>query len=300
LNAAGNSDADAADLPSASVVVAVYNAAATLRACIDSLVQLDYPRGRLELLCVDNASTDASARILAGYGDRLTVLRESRRGPAAARNCGLRACRGEVAAFTDADCIVDPAWLRALIGPLAEPRVGVVGGKILSRRPANAVERFGERIHDHERALTMQNPPYAITMNWASRRSVIEAVGLFNDELPRCSDVDLSYRMLQQGYRLAYAPAAIVYHRNERTPWGLMCEGYVHGYHAVKVLALHAQFIDRMRVAAATARAAGSGMRRAAPHAGSAWPDRFWWALFNLGKRIGRLHASLATAHATR
>src|SRR5262249_52972509 len=92
LNLAANSDSGAAadagarELPSASVVVAIYNAAATLRACVESLLQLDYPRDRFDLVCVDNDSTDASAGILAEYRDRLTVAREPQRGPAAPRN----------------------------------------------------------------------------------------------------------------------------------------------------------------------------------------------------------------------
>src|SRR5258707_322683 len=97
-------------LPRASVIVAVYNAQATLRDCIESLLQLDYPSGHLEVLCVDNASTDATVGILASYDEHLRVVRERRRGPAAARNTGVRHAGGEVIAFTDADCVVDRAW----------------------------------------------------------------------------------------------------------------------------------------------------------------------------------------------
>jgi cellulose synthase/poly-beta-1,6-N-acetylglucosamine synthase-like glycosyltransferase len=290
---------DAPEPRTVSVVVAVRNAVATLRPCIESLLQLDYPSDRLQLLCVDNASTDATPRILAEYGERLTVVGEPRRGPAAARNRGLREARGEVVAFTDADCIVDRGWLRALVRPLGDPAVGAVGGRILSRRPANVVERFGERIHDHERALTVCRPPYAITMNWASRRGVLEEVAGFNEDLLRCEDVDLSYRILQSGYRLLYEPMATVYHHNERTPWGLMHEGYAHGYHAVAVLGLHAAFIDGIGAArsAAQASVAAAGPDRAAARV---WSDPVWWSLFNLGKRLGRLHAAIAARHATR
>ena len=290
---------DAPDPPSVSVVVAIRNAEATLRLCIESLLRIDYPCDRLQLLCVDNGSTDATGRILAQYGERLTVVREPRRGPAAARNRGVREGRGEIVAFTDADCIVDRGWLRALVRPLGDPEVGVVGGKILSRRPANVVERFGERIHDHERALTVCSPPYAITMNWASRRRVLDAVAGFNEDLLRGSDVDLSYRMLQSGYRLRYEPMATVYHHNERTPWGLVHEGYVHGYHAEAVLALHAAFLDGIRAARTAMHSRVPGARAAGAAAG-AWSDPFWWSLFNLGKRVGRLHASIAARHASR
>jgi cellulose synthase/poly-beta-1,6-N-acetylglucosamine synthase-like glycosyltransferase len=274
-------------LPRASVIVAAYNAQATLRECIESLLQLDYPRSHLAVLCVDNASTDATASILASYGGSLRTLGEARRGPAAARNTGLRHAGGEVVAFTDADCVVDRAWLRHVVSRLHDPRVGVVGGRILSRG-RNPIERFGEQIHDHDRALNQIDPPYAITMNWASRLDVLTAVGCFNEDLLRCSDVDLSYRIVQAGYRLVYEPQAIIYHSNERTPWGLMHEGYVHGYHAVKVRALHDTFLQQVRAV----RRVDARVPQRQARAPQPWSDALWWALFNLGKRVGRLHAS--------
>lgn len=282
---------DEAELPSpphVAVVVAVYNAQATLRDCIDSLLQLDYPADRLELVCVDNASSDATPRILASYGERLRVLRETTRGPAAARNCGIRQTSGDVVALTDADCVVDRHWLRHLVAPLRDASVGIVGGKILSLRPCNAIETFGERIHDHARALNQLRPPYAITMNWAARRAVLEGVGLFNEALLRSSDVDCSYRMVDAGYRLVYAPDAVIYHRNERTPWGLLHEGYVHGFHAPAVQQLHAEFLRRVR--AERARAAVAPATQEPEH----WRDALLWSLFRLGKRVGRWHASWA------
>jgi cellulose synthase/poly-beta-1,6-N-acetylglucosamine synthase-like glycosyltransferase len=267
------------DWPRVSVVVAVYNAEQTLPGCVESLLQLDYPPDRVELLCVDNASTDATSSILTRYGSCLRVLAERKRGPAAARNTGLRHATGEIVAFTDADCVVDRAWLRHLIAPLSDHAVGAVGGRILSRRPCNSIEAFGQHVHDHGRAINDIRPPYAITMSWASRLDVLPVVGFFNEELLRCSDVDLSYRLVQAGYHLVYEPRAVVYHRNERTPWGLMREGYQHGYHAVKVLRLHARFIEETAT-------------RSAPVALEPWPAPLWSSLFRLGKRIGRLQGA--------
>lgn len=275
----------AAALPRASVIVAVRDGAATLDACLDSLLGLDYPADRLELVCVDNGSRDATPRLLAARGDRLRVLHEPVRGPAAARNRGLRHATGEVIALTDADCTVDRSWLRRLIEPLADPAVGAAGGRILSRRPCNRIEAFGERIHDHARAIGQFNPPYVITMSWAARRDVVEALGGFDEALLRCSDVEYSFRLLAAGYRLAYAPEAIIYHRNERTPWGLVHEGYVHAVHAPAVRRLHAEFLAARRRRPRTP-------SPAAPAVEAHWSEPLCWALFNFGKRLGRAHAA--------
>lgn len=273
--------------PSVSVIVPIYNAQRTVEDCLESLLALDYPRDRLQLLCVDNASTDRTPQILARYATRIRVLHEDKRGPAAARNRGLRCATGEVIAFTDSDCVVDRLWLRFLVAPLHDASIGAVGGTILSKRPCNSIERFGEQIHDHERAIHEFMPPYVITMNWSSRLSVLRDVGLFNEELLRSQDVDLSYRLFQAGYTLAYEPRAVIYHQNERTPWGLMHEGYVHGYHAVRVLQLHAAFLQQVRAAGR------HGTRSGAAAARRDWNAALWSRLFRFGKTLGRTHASL-------
>ncbi|HSQ00564.1 MAG TPA: glycosyltransferase [Candidatus Dormibacteraeota bacterium] len=276
-------------LPRAAVIVAVYNGAETLQDCLESLLRLDYPATRHEVIVVDNASTDATAAILSDYGGRIRLCFEERRGPAAARNRGLQATTAEVVAFTDADCTVDPAWLRHLVAPLPDPSVGVVGGRILSRRPCNRIEAFGEHIHDHARAMYECTPPYAITMNWASRREVLEAVGRFNETLLRSSDVDCAYRMVSAGYRLVYVPEAVIYHRNERTPWGLVHEGYVHAVHAPRVRALHRELLARARDPRRPARPAPPIPLE---HPPSHWSDALWRSLFLFGKRLGRAHAA--------
>jgi glycosyltransferase involved in cell wall biosynthesis len=212
-----------------SIVVPVWNGAATIGACLDSLLAIDYPSPRLELIVVDNASTDDTARILERYAREVRIVREETRGSAAARNAGIREATGDLIALTDADCVVDRNWLQHLVDPLNDPRVGIVGGRILASPPGNPIERFGERIHDHRRAIEEYNPPYAITMNWASHRNLFPSVGFFNETLLRGSDAEMAFRIGARGYRLVYRHEAVVYHRNEATLHGLFAEGIAHG-----------------------------------------------------------------------
>ena len=283
-------------VPRITVVVAAYQAQATLGECLESLVRLDYPRDRLEIICVDNASTDDTPAVAHAFEPRVRVLRAERRGAAAARNVGIRAASGDVVAFTDADCTVDPAWVRELVRPLARREVGVAGGRILARRPCNAIERFGERLHDHETAITRCEPPYAITMNWASPRSVLNDVDGFDERLLRCQDVDLAYRMMKRGLRLAYVDEAVIHHRNERTLAGLVREGYVHGYNSRIVKKLHRNYLQayppdwtpRQRLAADLRE-----LVRAPSHAAS-----FLHLMFDTGKIFGEIHARVRNEEA--
>jgi glycosyltransferase involved in cell wall biosynthesis len=212
-----------------AVVVAVRNAKATVEDCLRSLCALDAGGHRIEIVVVDNGSTDGTLDIVGRFSDRVRLMSESKRGPAAARNRGIRESSAEIVAFTDSDCTVEREWLIELVKPLADESTGIVGGRILSAEPCNRIEKYGERIHDHRAAIEYYRPPYAITGNWASRREVLLEAGLFDEQLLRGSDAEMAFRIGSLGYRLVYQDSAIVRHRNERTFRGLFHEGVLHG-----------------------------------------------------------------------
>lgn len=283
-----------ADTPKVSVVVPVYNGEKTVEACLKSLLALDYPEDHRELIFVDNASTDKTTEILRCYGNKIRVTVEGKRGPAAARNHGLRQARHEIVAMTDADCAVDPGWLRRLLEPLRDPSVGLVGGRILSTRPCNSVELFGERIHDHRMAIEVWMPPYVITMNWASRQSLLEDVDLFDENFMRCEDVDLAYRLFRRGAKFVFASDAIVYHRNENSLGDLFHEGYLHGFYSVQAIKKHRSLLRQhghRRIQwsgyAALLRSLKENLR--GPNPAEARCE----LVFNSGKKFGKLMGSL-------
>jgi glycosyltransferase involved in cell wall biosynthesis len=287
-------ESSAAYLPSVSVIVPVYNAERTLEDCMDSVLELDYPRESKELIFVDNSSTDGTAEILRRSPGESRILFERKRGPAAARNKGIMNSMGDVIAFTDSDCVVDKDWLRKIVMPLQNEGVGIVGGRILATRPCNKVEEFGETIHDHGKAINEYKPPYVMTMNWASRRSVLNEVGLFDERFIRGQDVDLSWRIFQKGYRLVYEPEAVVRHRNERTLSGLFREGYVHGFASVRGLKQHRDLVKRFGHRRFNRRSYhGLWLSMLDVLRGKNTDHSTCYLLFNLGKKIGKIVGSM-------
>jgi glycosyltransferase involved in cell wall biosynthesis len=284
---------DMPGMSTASVIIPVYNAEATIGECIRSLLSLEYPKDRLELIVVDNASTDRTRMILEGFGNQIRILSQVKRGAAAARNTGIRQASGACIAFTDADCKVEPGWLRHLLPPLGDPAVGITGGEILSARPCNRIELFGEKLHDHQRAMKEFVTPYAITMNWASRRAVLEEVGLFDEGLLRGQDVDLAHRIRADGYRLVYCPDAKVFHRNESTFRGLLVKGFLHGRARVMTLDKAARLAHApVRRPLATERRVLRNCRRCLT--GPDRFDHFCAVVFDLGKVAGESAALIA------
>lgn len=218
----------------ASVVIPVYNGESTIAACIESVLRQSYPKESYEIIVVDNGSNDGTADLLEAYSNHIEVYDESKRGAAAARNRGISTARGESIAFIDADCVAHQDWLANLIRPLRNGTLGMVGGQIRTTNPDSPIERFGDSIHDHARAITEFNVPYVISMNAAARRDLLHKVGLFDERYLRYQDAELSLRMSCLGYKFFYVPDAIVYHENESSLTGLFKEGCTHGYHSVK------------------------------------------------------------------
>ena len=286
------------ELPRVSVVVPVFNAQETIRECIQSLLNLNYPKANLDLIFVDNASTDKTSEILSQYEQDIRILHEPTKGPAAARNKGILNAATEIIAFTDSDCVVDPDWLRHLIPPLENPLVGAAGGTILAKRPFSRIERYGEIIHDHNSSINVFMPPAVITMNCTSRLSVLKKVNFFDERFIRCEDVDLSYRISQSGYMFAFQPHALVYHSNESTFSDIFREGFLHGFYAVQTIKKHRDYLRSF------------GHRRFNPTSYTAIFASLFHGLlaedhlpgfcsfvFNSGKKIGKITGSLRFRH---
>lgn len=283
--------------PMASIVVPAYNAQATLRACLDSLCAQTYAQTLYEILVVDNASSDATRAIIQAFAPRVQYLYESKRGRSTAQNCGIAHARGEVVAFTDADCVVEPQWLARLIEPLQDETVGVVGGAIRSMPTDNAVELFGEQIHNQEKAICVYKPPYVATANWASPRRLLQELGGFDETLVRGQDTDLAWRILQAGKRLVYQPTAVIYHPHARTVRAWFQVGCLHGYYSVFVNRKHAAFLQTFGYR----RVHGAVYRRVVSAFGEYLTTRSTEALcdaaFNGGKRVGKLVGSLRAGY---
>lgn len=226
-----------------SIIVAVRNGMPTLRLCLDALLKLEWPEDDREIIVVDNGSDDGTGAVLQSYGRSIVLRTEFKRGASAARNHGLRAARGRYVAILDADCVAHSRWLNALLPALQHDGVGVVGGRIRARQRDNRIARFGERIHDQQKAIEVHRPPYVSTSNWASPAAVLREHGGFDENLLRGQDADLAWRIYTSGYRLVYAPDAIVDHHHETTFAGLFSEGVMHGGGLRELRSKHASLL---------------------------------------------------------
>src|SRR4029077_14109102 len=149
--------------PTVAVIVPVHNGAATIRTCLEALLAQDWPREALELIVVDNRSTDATQAVVEEYPVRL-VEQNRVQSSYAARNRGVAASHGDLLAFTDADCVPDPGWVRALAAAFEDHRIGLAAGPIEAWRADRLVERYqAVRALRAERAVRHPVLPFAQT-----------------------------------------------------------------------------------------------------------------------------------------
>lgn len=208
--------------PSFSVVVATRNRPAQLERCLASLARLNYPRECYEVVVVDDGGYPEAQSVVSRVEQkmRVTCLRVAHGGPAAARNAGVAASAGEMIAFTDDDCAVDPQWLRRLAAQFSGRRGAVVGGKVVNALVSNryssasqGLQDFLYRWYHEERGGELR---FFTTNNLALSWSDFQSIGGFDESFTFASeDRDLSDRAIAAGLSLIYAPDAIVHHAHE-------------------------------------------------------------------------------------
>ena len=206
--------------PFVSVIVPVFNDAGRLRLCLEALDAQTYPKELYEVVVVDNGSDEPPARVVARFA-RARFSVEPRPGSYAARNRGLALARGDVFAFTDADCLPAPDWVeRGVAALFATPNCGFVAGRVEiffadARRPT-AVELY-EGLAALAQKTYVEAGRFGATANLFTTRAVVERVGAFDDSVMSGGDVEWGQRVASRGYAVAYADDARVSHPARRT-----------------------------------------------------------------------------------
>ena len=214
-----------------SIIVCTRERPDDLARCLESLAEAR--RDGHEVIVVDNAPVaDRTAEVVARFGVRRIV--EARQGLNRARNAGLAAAAHAIVAYLDDDVVVSRGWTAAIGRAFMEAAVGCVTGLVLPLELETEGQEQFELYSQHRRDLTAHvysretTAPSAAGIagmgaNMAFRKEVVVAVGGFDERLgppsaTRAADeTDMFARLLDAGHRIAYAPAAYVWHRHRRT-----------------------------------------------------------------------------------
>jgi len=210
-----------------SVVVPAHQAMDVLDRCLQALMLQSVAEDSYEVIVVDNGENEGIEALVANY-PRARCIQESTPGSYVSRNAGIASARGQVLAFTDADCVPDRKWIEEGLKLLRESEmVGVVGGRIELELPdVDDSELNAAQIYEKCMAFNQKNyvetKRFAATANMLTTRRVIDVAGRFDERLYSGGDLEFGNRVADAGFELRYADAAVVRHRSRSTLQELM------------------------------------------------------------------------------
>ena len=217
--------------PTVSIVIPVFNQSACTDGCLRAVLETWPAALEGEVLVVDDASTDDTAALLAGWrvrDARVHSLRQpENRGFISACNAGAAAATGEVLVFLNNDTLPRPGWLPPLLATLERERAGAVGGKLLY--PDGTLQEAGgvifadgdgcnfgkgEVAPDHPLFDHVREVDYCSGALLATPRALFSGLGGFDAAFAPAyyEDADYAFRLRQNGYRVYYQPASAVVH----------------------------------------------------------------------------------------
>ncbi len=252
-----------------TVVVPVRDRPAGVARLLAAL-RADPATAGVRVLVVDDGSADPAALARAAAGAE--VLRHPRsRGPAAARDTGLRAATTDAVAFLDSDCVPLSGWLGVLLPYLADPRLAVVAPRVVALAPA----RRGW-ITPYETAVSaLDMGPAPAPVAPLTGLSHLPAAALlarraalgdgFDERMPVAEDVDLVWRLAAAGWRVRYDPAARVAHEHPSTTAAWLRRRAVYGTGAAPLAARHGALVAPVVISPSSAAALALGLAGGPP-----------------------------------
>lgn len=211
-----------------SLVICTRNRAPFLVNCLESVRAEEIREADGELIVVNNGSTDESETIIREYQRRagfpVISVYEGMAGLSRARNAGILASSGEIIAFTDDDCYLQPGYFRAVSNAFRDSEISYCGGRILLFDPSDA--NYGCIYMEKRFSI----PPFSFLKagaiqgaNMIVRRKVFRKIGLFDPRLGagtefRCEDIDFCAQASLAGLQGAFIPEIVVLHHHRRKP----------------------------------------------------------------------------------
>lgn len=214
-----------------SVIIPTYNRSSVLRKCLVALKEQDFPFEKFEVIVCDDGSTDDTGYVATSFDAPFTLhyLKKENGGPAAARNMGIRAARGEYLLILNDDAVLAVNALalhRTTLDNFRDRKVAVLGKFALT--PEFAVTPLGYLLESTDKLFAypvmaghqVYDFSYFYTCNISIKRQAVLDVGLFDEDFkgPAAEDIELGYRLQQRGYKVYYHPDIVAIHDHEVTP----------------------------------------------------------------------------------
>ena len=233
--------------PKVSVIVLSLNGEKVIGPCLTSLLKTEYEN--LELIVVDNGSTDSTAQIVAGFPTVQLIHLPENLGFAGGNNVGMQSAKGEIIILLNDDTTVDPHWVSEIVKVMCiNPHVGIAGcklfypdGKTLQHcggyiNHHGLSNHYGKGELDSGNYNTLRDVDYVTGAAIAIRREVINLLGYLDRRYWPIyfEETDYCFRTRKLGYRVVYVPKAVVIHYESQNV-GMQSVGFYYKYHKNRI-----------------------------------------------------------------
>jgi glycosyltransferase involved in cell wall biosynthesis len=217
-----------------SIILPTYNSLDKLSKALSCLNELDYPRDNFEIIVVDDGSNDGTQEYVKEFMSQVklnsTYVYQPNKGPAAARNNGIRRASGKYLLLIDSDCYVDRNILTHYLRHFPDDCLGGVGGNVLPES-LNVITEYLDHQGIWRPGVVNGEIAYLVTANAFFLKEAVESAGYFDEEFrqPGGEDPELCCRIRQRGYHLKYDEQANVVHAHRTTFLKFMKTFFVYG-----------------------------------------------------------------------
>ncbi len=202
--------------PKVSVIVPAHNEEKTIKGTINSILALDYPESLLDIIIVNDGSTDNTQKIIEKYKNKqITIINQRNKGKGNALNCGLKIAKGEYVACLDADSFVEKDTLKLMLPYLDDPEMSAVCPLMKVKNPKNLIEKsqwleyilyaFIKSIMAKIHCINVTPGPFTIY-----RKKDVDSIGGF-DEKSIVEDQEIAYRLQSKHHKIAQSQEGNVY-----------------------------------------------------------------------------------------
>jgi mycofactocin system glycosyltransferase len=208
------------DYPMVSVIIPVRNRPDDIAECLQSLIGLDYPAQKLEIIVVDDASADTTPEVVTRFPKVRLLQMSQRRQASFCRNRAAEIAGGEILAFIDSDCLAARTWLRELVPAFRDNTLGALGGRVDGAFEDNKLDQY-EKVKSalkmgswFKRSGQAERFFYVPACNFLVKKDVFKRLNGFRETLHVGEDVDFCWRLQDAAYSLEYRPMGRVSHKH--------------------------------------------------------------------------------------
>lgn len=234
--------------PGVSIIVVCFNEEDNIGSCLETVLSMDYPENRLEVIVVDGNSSDGTRDIVSGFMGsfkNLKLVNNHKKTISSNRNIGIINAMYDYILFTDADCLVKKDWAKTLMKSFLEyrstyPELAAAGGGNIAFQDGNLFTKgVGQAMDSYLSCVgSVQGKRYnkprfvdsLACLNVVYDKKRVQECGLFDEVLGNMvEDYELNFRLRSRGYKLMYIPGANVYHKMRTTPSKFSKQMYAYG-----------------------------------------------------------------------